>query len=161
VPVRQWVLTVPFSLRFGMAFDPALAGVVLRIFVGVVSRWLRRRARAHRIRGALKTGVTVIQRFGSALNLNVHFHRLMIDGVYQLAGHLHESIGGSIERAVLAESSPLSHSRHTVALHTSEVLRELERANLEPFPCVLPRLGSPDPERVYISRRWCRRGSCA
>jgi hypothetical protein len=86
VPVRQWVLTVPFSLRFGMAFDPALAGVVLRTFVGVVSRWLRRRARAHRIRGTLKTGgVTVIQRFGSALNLNVHFHTLMIDGVYQLA----------------------------------------------------------------------------
>jgi len=71
VPVRQWVLTVPFGLRFGMAFDPALAGVVLRTFVAVVSRWLRRRARAHGIRGILKTGgVTVIQRFGSAL-LNV------------------------------------------------------------------------------------------
>src|SRR3982751_138186 len=49
VPVRQWVLTVPFGLRFRLAFDPALAGVVLRIFVGVVSRWLRRRARAHGI----------------------------------------------------------------------------------------------------------------
>jgi transposase-like zinc-binding protein/putative transposase len=68
VPVRQWVLTVPLGLRFGMAFDPALTGVVLRGFVGVVSRWLRRRARAYGIRGALKTGgVTVIQRFGSAL----------------------------------------------------------------------------------------------
>jgi hypothetical protein len=29
--------------------------------------------------------VTVIQRFGSALNLNVHFHTLMIDGVYEIA----------------------------------------------------------------------------
>ena len=85
VPVRQWVLTVPFGLRFGMAFDPALTGIVLRGFVGVVSRWLRRRARAYGIRGALKTGgVTVIQRFGSALNLNVHFHTLMIDGVYEI-----------------------------------------------------------------------------
>ena len=47
-----------------MAFDPALATVVLRSFVEVVSRWLRRRARAHCIRGTLKTGgVTVIQRF--------------------------------------------------------------------------------------------------
>ena len=70
-------------LAHGMAFDPALAGVVLRAFVAVVSRWLRRRARAHGIRGTLKTGgVTVIQCFGSALNLNVHFHTLMIDGVY-------------------------------------------------------------------------------
>ena len=30
-----------------------------------------------------KTGaVTLIQRFGSALNLNVHFHMLFLDGVY-------------------------------------------------------------------------------
>jgi hypothetical protein len=86
VPVRQWVLTVPFGLRFGMAFDPALAGAVLRTFVRAISRWLRRRARAHGIRGILKTGgVTVLQRFGSALNLNVHFHTLMIDGVYEIA----------------------------------------------------------------------------
>jgi hypothetical protein len=27
--------------------------------------------------------VTLVQRFGSALNLNVHFHILFIDGVYQ------------------------------------------------------------------------------
>ncbi len=26
--------------------------------------------------------VTVIQRFGSALNLNLHFHMLFLDGVY-------------------------------------------------------------------------------
>jgi Putative transposase/Transposase zinc-binding domain len=85
VPVRQWVLTVPIGLRFGMAFDPGLAGIILRTFVGVLSRWLRRRSREHGIRGTLKTGgVTVIQRFGSALNLNVHFHTLMMDGVYQI-----------------------------------------------------------------------------
>ena len=31
----------------------------------------------------VKTGaVTLIQRFGSALNLNVHFHMLFLDGVY-------------------------------------------------------------------------------
>jgi hypothetical protein len=35
-PVRQWVLTVPFGLRFRMAFDPALAGAALRAFVSVV-----------------------------------------------------------------------------------------------------------------------------
>lgn len=32
---------------------------------------------------AAKTGaVTLIQRFGSALNLNIHFHMLFLDGVY-------------------------------------------------------------------------------
>ncbi len=31
---------------------------------------------------AAKTGaVTLIQRFGSALNLNIHFHMLFLDGV--------------------------------------------------------------------------------
>ena len=31
-----------------------------------------------------KTGsVTLIQRFGSALNMNLHFHILFIDGVYE------------------------------------------------------------------------------
>jgi len=32
--------------------------------------------------GSASTGaVTLIQRFGSALNLNVHFHMLLLDGV--------------------------------------------------------------------------------
>jgi hypothetical protein len=44
---------------------------------------LRHPARVRRIRGALEAGgVAVIQRFGSMLILNVHFHALMIDGVY-------------------------------------------------------------------------------
>jgi hypothetical protein len=66
-----------------MAFDPALTGLVLRLFVRAVSSWLRQRARRVGITGALKTGaVTVIQRFDSALGLNVHFHSLFFDGVY-------------------------------------------------------------------------------
>ena len=38
-------------------------------------------------RHAAKTGaVTLIQRFGSALNLNIHFHMLFLDGVYVVNG---------------------------------------------------------------------------
>ncbi len=34
-----------------------------------------------------RTGaVTLIQRFGSALNLNIHFHMLFLDGVYRDLG---------------------------------------------------------------------------
>jgi hypothetical protein len=32
-------------------------------------------------------GITLIQRFGSALNLNVHFHMLLLDGVYTTNRH--------------------------------------------------------------------------
>ena len=85
IPVRQWVLTVPHDLRFRMAFAPKVAGLVLRTFVSTVSAWLRKKARAMGVQGTLKTGgVTVIQRFGSAINLNVHFHSAMIDGVYRI-----------------------------------------------------------------------------
>ncbi|MBN0502744.1 transposase, partial [Pseudomonas aeruginosa] len=31
--------------------------------------------------------VTLIQRFGSALNLNVHYHMLFLDGIYTEDGH--------------------------------------------------------------------------
>ena len=44
-PVRQWVLSVPHRLRYQMAYDPALTGAVLKIFVRAVSWWLRRSAR--------------------------------------------------------------------------------------------------------------------
>jgi len=83
VPVRQWVLTVPFALRYRMAFDAELTGAVLREFVRAVRMSLRRRARRRGVRGRLEIGaVTFIQRFGDALNLNVHFHSLVLDGVY-------------------------------------------------------------------------------
>ena len=33
--------------------------------------------------------VTLIQRFGSALNLNIHFHMLFLDGAYTSGSNLH------------------------------------------------------------------------
>ena len=85
VPVRQWVLTVPHRLRYKMAFDPDLTSFVLRTFISAVSAWLRKKARLLGARGALQTGaITVIQRFGSSLNLNVHLHTILVDGVYQI-----------------------------------------------------------------------------
>ncbi len=83
VPIRQWVLTVPHPLRARMAFDPALVTVLLRELIVAVTGWLRRRARRQGIRGRLKTGVvTAIQRFNSALDVSVHFHALVLDGLY-------------------------------------------------------------------------------
>jgi hypothetical protein len=87
VPVRQWVLTLPFALRYRMAFDARLTGEVLREFLRAVRLSLRRRARRRGVRGRLHFGaVTFIQRFGDALNLNIHFHSLVLDGVYVVEG---------------------------------------------------------------------------
>ena len=80
-PIRQWVLSFPFQLRFLFASRPELMGKVL----GIVCRTIASRLikKAGLIQKMAKTGaVTLIQRFGSALNLNVHFHRLFLTGVY-------------------------------------------------------------------------------
>ena len=71
VPVRQWVLSLPFALRYRLAYDAGLVRAVLHIFVQAVFSSLRRRARAHSgVRQAQCGAVTFVQRFGGALNLN-------------------------------------------------------------------------------------------
>ena len=42
----------------------------------------RHRARRYGIRDGRSGSVTVIQRFGGGLNLNVHYHTLLFDGVF-------------------------------------------------------------------------------
>ncbi len=44
-PVRQWVLTLPFALRYRLAYDSGLTSAVLRVFVREVFASLRRSAR--------------------------------------------------------------------------------------------------------------------
>lgn len=83
-PIRQWVLSLPFALRFLLATDPDALTRVLGIAYRTISAYVLEKAGLTRARGA--TGaVTLIQRFGSALNLNIHFHMLALDGAY-LAG---------------------------------------------------------------------------
>ena len=80
-PMRQWVLSFPYPLRFLFASRPEIMGQVLGIVYRVIATHLVKKAgHTHPV---AKTGaVTLIQRFGSALNLNVHFHMLFLDGVY-------------------------------------------------------------------------------
>jgi hypothetical protein len=83
VPIRQWVLTLPYPLRYRCAYDAKLTSEVLRAFLRSLFAELRRRARQKWGARAEQCGaVTFIQRFGSALNLNVHFHALVLDGAY-------------------------------------------------------------------------------
>ena len=81
-PVRQWVLSVPFPLRFLFATRPAIMGQVLGIVYRIIATHMIKQA-GHTRKTACIGAVTLIQRFGSALNLNVHFHMLFLDGVYR------------------------------------------------------------------------------
>jgi hypothetical protein len=80
-PVRQWVLSFPFQLRFLFASNPGVMSQVLGIVYRVISGALLKKAGLTRKNG-MTGAVTLVQRFGSALNLNVHFHMLFIDGAY-------------------------------------------------------------------------------
>jgi Putative transposase/Transposase zinc-binding domain len=82
LPVRQWVLTCPHRLRYAMAWDHRLCRAVLAVFVRALLGFERRRARRRGVPGGLGGAVTAIQRFGSAANLNVHFHTLAVQGVF-------------------------------------------------------------------------------
>jgi hypothetical protein len=88
VPVRQWVLTLPYPLRLPCAWDAKLTGEILRAFLCALFADLRRRAKpVHGVGKGLCAAVTFIQRFGSALNLTPHFHSLVLDGVYAGPAH--------------------------------------------------------------------------
>jgi hypothetical protein len=82
VPVRQWVLSFPIPLRWLFAAHPELLAPVLRIVHRVIATFLIRQAGLKRTE-AHTGAVTLIQRFGSAANLNIHLHCLVLDGVYR------------------------------------------------------------------------------
>ena len=82
VPVRQWVLSLPIPLRVLLAAQPELVTSVLQVVQRVLTRHLLGAAglKAEEGHGG---AVTLIQRFGSAANLNIHLHCLVLDGVYR------------------------------------------------------------------------------
>ena len=121
VPIRQWVLSFPFQLRFLFASRPQIMGKVLGIVYRVLATHLIHKA-GYTHKTANTGSVTLIQRFGGALNLNVHFHILMLDGVYM------DGLSGSRFRWVKAPTSTeLMHLSYTIAHRVS---RFLERQGL-------------------------------
>jgi len=121
-PMRQWVLSVPYPLRFLFASKPAVMGKVLAIVYRAIATHLTRKA-GFKTTTAQTGAVTLIQRFGGALNLNIHFHMLFLDGVYVDNKH-----GSSRFRWVKAPTSDeLSQLTYTIA---RRVARYLERQGL-------------------------------
>lgn len=80
-PMRQWLLSVPFPLRFLFASNPKVMTKALAIVYRTIAKHLTHKAGSTKL--TANTGaVTLIQRFGRVLNLNVHFHMLFLDGVF-------------------------------------------------------------------------------
>ena len=120
-PMRQWVLSFPLPLRFLLASRPDIMGQVLAIVYRVLATHLIRKAGF--TQKTAKTGaVTLIQRFGGALNLNVHFHMLLLDGVY-----VDGWTGPGFRWVKAPTSAELARLTHTIAHRVS---RFLERQGL-------------------------------
>jgi len=124
-PMRQWVLSVPFPLRFLFASNPKAMTGVLGIVYRVIATHLAHKAGF--TKPLTQTGaVTLVQRFGSAMNLNIHFHMLFLDGVY-IDPRLSLSNDASFRRVKAPACEELSKLTHTIA---HRVGRYLERQGL-------------------------------
>jgi hypothetical protein len=84
--VQQWVLSFPFPLRFQFANDPQALSAVLAVVQRAISTFVIRHSGLAVASGGRTGAVTLIQRFGSALNLNIHLHILFLDGAYTFRG---------------------------------------------------------------------------
>ena len=82
VPLRQFVLSLPYELRRLAAFKQDVLGAVVRIFTDAVFASYRSRAQREGIEGSEGGAVTFVQRFGGSLNLNLHLHVAFLDGVF-------------------------------------------------------------------------------
>lgn len=121
-PMRQWVLSVPHPLRFLFASQPKIMGKVLGIVYRTLATHLIHKA-GYKTSEAHTGAVTLIQRFGGALNLNIHFHMIFLDGVYV-------DRGGKLDRfrwVKAPSTAELSQLTHTIA---HRIGRYLERQGL-------------------------------
>ena len=82
VPVRQWVLSLPYRVRHVCAYDAEVCAAVRGILVRAVSSFYERRARRLGRSRPRAGAVAFVQRFDSALRVNLHFHVLWTDGVF-------------------------------------------------------------------------------
>ena len=108
-PMRQWVLSFPFPLRFLFASNPKAMTGVLGIVYRAIATHLSHKAGL--TKPAAQTGaVTLIQHFGSALNLNIHFHMLFLDGVYTRGTKRYPMRFLKVKSPTKAELTRLSHT---------------------------------------------------
>ncbi len=127
-PVRQWVLSLPFALRYLLATRPEVVTQVPGIVYRAISGHLIRKAGLTRASAVTGT-VTLIQRFGSALNLNVHFHKTLPAEPERPRRVVAESSGFSLHAGIAAKASQRDKLEH-LARYVSRPPVATERLSL-------------------------------
>ena len=91
VAYRQWVLVIPKRLRYFVNRNHSLAGEISRLLAASLGRFYRDQAAKSSASALLPevaqpAQIHVIQRFGAKVNLHVHTHAVVSDGVFALNG---------------------------------------------------------------------------
>ena len=79
---RQFVLSVPIPLRYWMATNKKLTAKIHKIFADETDFLYQTKAAKRGFKAIGSGSINFIQRFGGAINLNIHFHLLQMGGVY-------------------------------------------------------------------------------
>jgi len=138
VPVRQWLLSFPIPLRILFAAHPELLAPVLRIIHRVIASFLLKQAGLKRC--AADTGaVTLIQRFGSAANWNIHLHGLVLDGVYrntegepvfqEARAPSRDELAGSLDKSIARLMKMLTRQGHLVEEQGMTYIADMDTDN--------------------------------
>ena len=86
IPVRHWALTYPPPRRYLLTYDSEHCTKVINVFVHAVFDWQKRIAKRElglaSVTQATTAAITAVHRVGSAINLNLHLHSVVADGVF-------------------------------------------------------------------------------
>ena len=82
VPYRQWTLSLPYAVRLQVVSEPQALSDVVSIYLRCIFAWQRHRARRAGVREPLCGSVTLLQLWGSTLQLTPHAHAWVPDGVF-------------------------------------------------------------------------------
>jgi hypothetical protein len=130
VPVRQWVLSLPFDVRARAAYDARFLTEIIRAFARALGERHRHWARSIALEQSEFAAITFVQRFGSSLNLNVHLHVVVIDGVF------------SRDRGALAFTPASPPTRTEMLVIIRKVRKRIDKLQSKIADELLPPLGA-------------------
>src|SRR5215468_9760767 len=124
VPTRQWVVSVPVPLRYWMAGSQDLTARVHTLIRTTIGQYYVTQAvtQGHERTNVHPGSVTFIQRFGSALNVNLHFPCVFMEGVY-----LDRAAAGRKPRFVQAAPPTDTDIAAVIQKISRRVIRKLRR----------------------------------
>jgi len=119
IPYRQWVFTLPFDLRYVLAWNADLRNAVHQALMRAIAKHYERDARSQGLEGPVQgAAISVAQRFSSDLKLNLHWHVLLADGVWtEQDGH------ATFHPAAPLDTLRVQETLHDAVLRIDKVLK--------------------------------------